>query len=172
MLLIVAKIDCYCMRNCGEIVRPTLTINIKKALLCESILTNPPNSWIVLYKPQNWMISGHATTILPLKPDLDFLLESQKYFAGYIILIFHTFWCWTRFSKNKFFFDPFLFMRFNCLSATEPLLRDSLISALSPQEFLLLIWLTWGKWKAESTLKSPCDFETWTLGLEIQRPNH
>ena len=74
--------------------------------------------------------------------------------------------------KKKFFFDPFLFMRFNCLSATEPLLRDSLISALSPQEFLLLIWLTWEKWKAESTLKSPCDFETWTLGLEIQRPNH
>ena len=43
---------------------------------------------------------------------------------------------------------------------------------LSPQEFLVLIWLTMERWKAESTLEPRSGFEPGTHELGIQHPNH
>ena len=43
-------------------------------------------------------------------------------------------------------------------------------SPLSPQEVLVLIWLTSEGWKAESTLKPPSGLEPGAPLLGIQRP--
>ena len=42
----------------------------------------------------------------------------------------------------------------------------------SPQKFLVLIWSTSERWKAESTLESPSSFELKAPGLGIQHLNH
>ena len=39
---------------------------------------------------------------------------------------------------------------------------------LSPQKFMVLIWLTSEGWKVELTLELPFDFELGTTGLGIQ----
>ena len=38
------KTDCHCMNKCDEIVGPSQTNSIKRAMICEFILANPPNS--------------------------------------------------------------------------------------------------------------------------------
>ena len=61
-------------------------------------------------------------------------------------------------------------MGFNCLIAAEPPQADSLLLPISPQDFLLLIWLTSEEWKAKSTLEPRSDSEQWIL--RIQNSNY
>ena len=62
-------------------------------------------------------------------------------------------------------------MEFNCLEAAEPLLGDRLLLPLSPQEFLVLIWLTLEGRKVESTSEQPSGFEPEAPGLRIHHIN-
>ena len=64
-----------------------------------------------------------------------------------------------------------LWMGFKCLKAAKPLCRAQFsFYQLSSQEVLVIIWLTWSRWKGESTLKPPSGFETAAPGLDIQYP--
>ena len=67
----------------------------------------------------------------------------------------------TFFLKNLY--GSFLWMEFNCLKATKPLQRGSLLFSTSSQNFLVLIW---------STSERLSGFEHGTPGLGIYRPNH
>ena len=60
---------------------------------------------------------------------------------------------------------------FNCLKAAEPLKEVSWDLRTRSQEFLVLVWLTFEGWKAESTLETKW---FWARGSEliIQHPNH
>ena len=67
---------------------------------------------------------------------------------------------------------PFLWIGFNCLETTEPLEGDINFLPLSFQEFLVIIWLTLDRWKAESTLEPPSGFglrtlEFWLLTVSV-----
>ena len=57
-------------------------------------------------------------------------------------------------------------------SRLEPLRRGSLLFTTKFPKFLVLILLTLGEWKAESTLEPPHGFEHETPGLGIQCLNH
>ena len=69
-------------------------------------------------------------------------------------------------------YDPFLWMGFNCLKATEPLRGSSLLFTTKFPEVIVLIWLTSEGWKAESVLDPPSGFEHQTSELEIQCLDH
>ena len=43
---------------------------------------------------------------------------------------------------------------------------------LGSQEYLVLIWSTSDRWKADSNFEPPSEFECETSGLKIQRPDY
>ena len=58
----------------------------------------------------------------------------------------------------------------NCLKA-KATTRTVYFFLLGPQEFLVLIWSTSERWKAESNFVPPNGFELSTFGLGIQHPS-
>ena len=63
-------------------------------------------------------------------------------------------------------------MGFNCIKSRATFEETIYFFQLSPQEFLVLVFLTSEGWKDESTLEPHSGFEHGTPGLGIQRLDH
>ena len=60
-LIICTKGYCYCVNNYGEIVVPSLTINIKRGLRKREILSGPT---LALVLDAFWSSEYHRTTVI------------------------------------------------------------------------------------------------------------
>ena len=72
----------------------------------------------------------------------------------------------------KKLYDPFLWVGFNCLKATELLREDSLLFTIKFPESPGAHFIDLRKMKTESNLEPPSGFEHGSPGLGIQRLNH